>query len=251
MTAISIAIFPDRDRAEFLRWGIASALVLAAHSGLIATYLLLHRPDRPPAGAPIVLVDLAPAPSAPDVAPLDLPPEPGMAQAQPEPPVIEPPPEEPPPPVPEVTTSIRPPPPPPKPHVEPQRKKPPAPRTTARATAPVQSAAPAAARYGLASVESSAAQASWRDLLVAHLQRHKRYPSGAQSRHEQGTAVLSFTMDRGGRVLAHRIVSSSGNAELDSEVTAMIQRAQPLPAFPPSMAQAQITLSVPIRFSVR
>jgi protein TonB len=46
-------------------------------------------------------------------------------------------------------------------------------------------------------------------------------------------------------------VRSSGHPELDSEVMAMIQRAQPLPAFPPQMTQSSVQLVVPIRFSLR
>jgi protein TonB len=63
--------------------------------------------------------------------------------------------------------------------------------------------------------------------------------------------MLSFSVDRNGRVLAHEIVRSSGHPELDKEVVSMIERAQPLPPFPPSMPQAKLDLTVPIRFSLR
>jgi len=52
-------------------------------------------------------------------------------------------------------------------------------------------------------------------------------------------------------VLAHRIARSSGFADLDAEVMAMIMRAEPLPAFPASMTAARLDLTVPIRFSLR
>ena len=90
-----------------------------------------------------------------------------------------------------------------------------------------------------------------RDRLVAHLQRYKRYPGAAQSRHEEGVVLLSFSMDRNGHVLARHVARSSGHSELDTEVMEMIQRAQPLPPFPPSMAQSRLDLTVPIRFSLR
>ena len=64
-------------------------------------------------------------------------------------------------------------------------------------------------------------------------------------------ATLSFSVDRNGRVLARSITRSSGVAALDEEVMAMVQRAQPLPAFPPAMTQHSINLVVPIRFSLR
>jgi protein TonB len=52
-------------------------------------------------------------------------------------------------------------------------------------------------------------------------------------------------------VLARSISKSSGVAALDEEVLAMVQRAQPLPAFPSAMMQQSVNLVVPIRFSLR
>ena len=92
---------------------------------------------------------------------------------------------------------------------------------------------------------------SWQTLLMRKLQQFKRYPSGAQARGEQGVALLAFSVDRDGRVLSRKIVRSSGHADLDNEVLAMIERAQPLPAFPRSMTAGELSLTVPIRFSLR
>jgi protein TonB len=92
---------------------------------------------------------------------------------------------------------------------------------------------------------------SWQSLLFKQLQRFKSYPSGARERNEQGVVILSFTVDRDGHVLSRQIVIGSGYSDLDAEVLTMIERAQPLPAFPASMSQAQQDFSVPIRFSLR
>ena len=92
---------------------------------------------------------------------------------------------------------------------------------------------------------------SWQTLLFKQLQRFKNYPSGARARNEQGVVILAFTVDRDGHVLSRQIVNGSGYPDLDAEVLTMIERAQPLPAFPASMTQAQQDFSVPIRFSLR
>ena len=63
--------------------------------------------------------------------------------------------------------------------------------------------------------------------------------------------MLSFTVGRGGQVLRASLSRSSGHAELDAETLAMIRRAQPLPAFPPEMAQSSLSFTVPIRFAIR
>jgi periplasmic protein TonB len=91
---------------------------------------------------------------------------------------------------------------------------------------------------------------SWQSLLFKQLQRFKSYPSGARARNEQGVVKLNFTVDRDGHVLSRQIVTGSGYPELDAEVLTMVERAQPLPAFPASMTQAQQDFTVPIRFSL-
>ena len=92
---------------------------------------------------------------------------------------------------------------------------------------------------------------SWQSLLVKHLQKFKKYPNSARERSEQGVVLLAFSIDREGRVLSRRIVTGSGYADLDAEVLALVDRAQPMPAFPPSMQEARLDLTVPIRFSLR
>ena len=67
----------------------------------------------------------------------------------------------------------------------------------------------------------------------------------------EATMVVESRVNRDGRVLAREIVRSSGHPELDKEVISMIERAQPLPPFPPSMPEDQLALTVPIRFSLR
>ena len=70
---------------EFKRWGLAAAIVCAAHLGLTASYLLLPEPE--PDGSiasPAVIVDLAPLPVAPS-SQQDLAPGPEMVEAQPTP----------------------------------------------------------------------------------------------------------------------------------------------------------------------
>ena len=87
--------------------------------------------------------------------------------------------------------------------------------------------------------------------IRAQLERCKQYPISARMRRIEGDVILSFVMDRSGRVLDHRIARSSGYAMLDQAVDAMIRKASPLPPMPASMTQGQIEISVPIRFQLR
>ncbi|WP_031337789.1 energy transducer TonB [Rhodopseudomonas sp. B29] len=131
---------------------------------------------------------------------------------------------------------------------EPSRDKP-APRTTAAPKAERQASLQTSANAGRAA--AAAALPSYRDRLAAHLARYKQYPSSAKAAGEQGTAMLSFTVGRGGQVLGSHLARSSGHPSLDAETMAMIRRAQPLPAFPPEMTQSSLSFTVPVNFSLR
>jgi protein TonB len=82
------------------------------------------------------------------------------------------------------------------------------------------------------------------------VERHKGYPAAARA-HETGTAELAFTLDRNGKVLASRVVRSSGFAALDQETIDTVRRAQPFPPPPPNMSGETFDFTVPIRFNIR
>jgi protein TonB len=265
MTAL---VFANCDGREGLRrWVLCAAAVLAAHCALGASYVLWPQDSAPGAPmGPAVIVDLSPLPVAPS-SPLDLAPGPEMVEAQANPDSSKPDEAKKSEPVPKIEAPAEvtlPMPEPEKAEVEkpvekPETKKPetvtapsqaPAPRTTANPRSDWRTAPEARAPIP-GSAESRNAIATWRDLVAARLQHAKRYPSSAQANHEQGVAMLSFSVDRNGRVTARSIVRSSGHASLDQEVLAMALRAQPLPPFPPAMPQQVVHLTVPIRFSLR
>ena len=87
--------------------------------------------------------------------------------------------------------------------------------------------------------------ATWKIELMAHLNRYKRYPSGAAS---TGTASVAFTIARSGQVLSAHLIGSSGNPALDAEAVSLPRRASPVPAPPPDFGGGALTLTVPIHF---
>ncbi len=220
MTALALQWFDDEDPRDLRRWVIAATVVLCIHLAAIAAYVYVHQPDEIGDEATPVVVDLAPAEDTVDqlaVAPV---PEHPPKQVEKPPP-------------PDTSQAVIAPQEQPKPEKI-EEQKPPTP------------AMPARAKGGAARVEWS-----WETGLVKHLQQFKRYPSGAQERGEEGVVLLGFSVDRTGHVLSRRVLRSSGYPELDDEVMAMIDRAQPLPPFPPSMPELKLDLTVPIRFSLK
>jgi protein TonB len=211
MTARSLTWFEDDDPRDLLRWAVAAAVVVMIYAALIGSYLLWQ---------PQSDEDLGDEASA--IA-IELTPQENEQQEQAKVDAPQPPQDT----TPDVTLPEEKPP----EKVQPTN---PSERTTAR----VEAAAPRI-------------DPSWQTLLFKQLQRFKSYPSGARARNEQGVVMLSFTVDRDGHVLSRSIVTGSGYADLDAEVLTMLEHAQPLPAFPASMTQAQQDFSVPIRFSLR
>lgn len=226
-------------------WIIAVGAALLVHVLALGAWYWMPA-SEPQAGAGGVRVALAPA-----VAPVDDRAE-TQPQAEPEPalPVEEPvpvPPEEP-----EIET----PPeeiPQPAPPVERQEQ-----RAAAAPSAPTAPSNTVSEQLSRATGSASAligagdaeAEASYLAELTDWLARHKRYPRAARRRNLQGVAELSFTVTRSGDVTAYEITGSSGYAILDREVTAMLERAQPLPVFPAGLRRASLEIVIPVRFEL-
>jgi periplasmic protein TonB len=222
MTARALPWFEDEDLRDVRRWAIAALIVLSVHIGAIAAYLYVHEPDEIGDDSAPVAIELSPSDDTVDQAEVTPVPE-QQEQKQ----VEEQPPPTPPPPPDAVAMPEE------KPVEQPQEQ-------------PQQAPQPARTKSS-----SSPVSSTWETSLVKRLNQFKRYPGGAQSRGVEGMVLLSFSVDRTGHVLSHQIVRSSGHPELDAEVMSMIERAQPLPAFPPSMTDDKLDLTVPIQFSLR
>ena len=231
---------------------------ILGHAGVLAL-LALFAAQLPPVPLPEprksgIEVMLAPPQPAAETPP-PTPEPPPVAETQP------PPPEPPPPPV--VIPKPEPPPPPPKPVVHKPVVKPPPPRPQPVREMPLQPpqlplprAMPQPAPMQTAAVPVPAAprpaplvSGNYRAALSAWLESHKRYPDGARSRGEEGRAVLRFRVDRSGRVLNYAVVSSTGYADLDAAIDAMMRGAT-LPAFPADMTASDVEVSVTVRFAL-
>ena len=221
---------------------------ILGHGGVLAL-LMLFAAQLPPVSLPEprkagIEVTLAPPQPVAETPP-PTPEPPPVAEIQPPPP--EPPP---PPPKPVVHKPVVKPPPPPRPpqmvrELPPQPPQLPLPMPRL-APAPMQTAAipvpPAPHPIPVVS-------AGYRAALSAWLESHKRYPDSARSRGEEGRAVLRFRVDRAGRVLNYAVVSSTGYADLDASIDAMMRGAT-MPPFPADMAASDVEVSVTVRFAL-
>jgi len=246
---------PSRRRwPDAARWLVCFGVALFFHvGGAMALLAKWHEDFDLVANAPVVMVELAPVPVAPEIVPNELPPGPEQTEAEPEPEPIKPmtmieqKPDE----TPEPELAVTPPP--PKPPEKPKEHKPRqkhASLTSAPSVAERRAERAAAPMPGASSRDSNALP-NWKSLLVATLERHKRYPPEAQSHGDHGVAQLAFSIDRHGGVHNARIVRSSGSSVLDQATLSLVERAQPLPPPPPEVPGAQIAISVPVRYNIR
>jgi len=92
-------------------------------------------------------------------------------------------------------------------------------------------------------------RATWQKELVAHLDKHKRYP--AERAQKSAEIVVSFALDRMRHVLSASIVKGSGDAAFDQAALAMVKRSDPVPPPPPLVADEGLNFTLPVFFRVK
>ncbi|WP_048648058.1 energy transducer TonB [Nitratireductor soli] len=120
-----------------------------------------------------------------------------------------------------------------------------------RQAAKPQAAKPAPANSRSAGRQGGATkgeQAAYARRLLGHVQRHKRYPRAAERQNITGSANLSITIDRAGRLAGVRLRKGSGDAVLDQEALATARRAAPYPRPPEGVGGKTISFSVKLDF---
>lgn len=219
--------------AMILRVDSASAPALPPPAALV-----VELTELPPAAPPVPLNELPVGPESVEHAPREPPP-----RQEPE---FEPPPE--------VETAVA-------PEVvvntdsEPEREsEEQSPATITAAPEAIQAPADqrvAARLAGAVSAAPSDAEQAWESLLLAHLERNKRYPGAAQRKRQEDVIHVRFVMDREGRVIEHTIQRSRGFPLLDREVTELLERSQPLPSPPAEVEGGKVEMIVPVEFFMR
>jgi len=78
--------------------------------------------------------------------------------------------------------------------------------------------------------------ADYKGVVYGKLEHAKIYPETARARRAQGQVIVAFSIGDDGQVQNLKLVQSSGEADLDAEALAMVQRVSP---FPPPKPDAQ------------
>jgi protein TonB len=228
------------DSYDLRRWVLSAAVVVGLHAALVAMLTRWHEHVAGDEGSEAIVVDLAPFTGPSTESKNDLAPGPEQQQSTATPDVQPPKPEE------KPQENIERPPVLPDADVQlPLEVKPPD-KPVEQPSPPVpQATSPPRPRPSAAQV------ASWHRRIALQVERHKGYPASARARHETGTAELAFTLDRTGKVVASRVVRTSGFAALDQETIDTVRRAAPFPPPPQNLPGETFDFTVPIRFNIR
>ncbi len=92
-------------------------------------------------------------------------------------------------------------------------------------------------------------RATWQKELIAHLDKHKRYPASRSQKSAE--IVIGFALDRMGHVLSASIVKGSGDAAFDEAALAMVRRSDPVPQPPPTVADEGLSFTLPVIFRIK
>ena len=87
-------------------------------------------------------------------------------------------------------------------------------------------------------ISAERARTTWQKELIAHFNRHKRYPANRSA--ATAEILVSFELDETGRVLSSSVVQGSGDASFDEAALAMIRRSDPVPTPPALVVRGRV-----------
>lgn len=87
--------------------------------------------------------------------------------------------------------------------------------------------------------------------LALWLAKHKRYPREAKKSRITGLVTVRFTIGSDGQLLGYELVKSSQQPLLDEAALAMLKLASPFPAIPPQLGVSQLTVTLPVEYSLK
>jgi periplasmic protein TonB len=95
--------------------------------------------------------------------------------------------------------------------------------------------------------ETGGEAVNYKFIVGSMLERVKHYPKTASQRGAKGTAIIGFVLDRSGQITSVSLLRSSGEADLDAESVALVNRAAPFPPPPPG---AQVSFAIEVAFGM-
>lgn len=119
------------------------------------------------------------------------------------------------------------------------------------ASAPVKGNGTKVSSPGFGSGKSK--NSNWQGLVMAHLNKFKKYPKNSLINEEEGKVVLRVEIDKNGNVLSLKMRKSSKFESLNNETLKLFKDASPLPKPPIDLmkGKSSIILNMPIEYDIK
>ncbi len=103
-----------------------------------------------------------------------------------------------------------------------------------------------------ASVASEKQKALYYATLAQWLERHKKYPTIARRRNQQGEVTIKFVLNEKGELLHYEFVKPSEHHSLNTATIKMLERASPMPTPPKEIIgeKTELEFTIPVNFSL-
>ncbi len=124
-------------------------------------------------------------------------------------------------------------------------------RHLGRATLGVALALAVLAGSAVGAPADAATRQDWLKAVARTVAKKQTYPRSALMREIEGAAKIRITVDRSGRITAFEIVQKTGEAILDKELERLVKRIDPLPAPPAGTIQKDLTITIPVVWTLR
>lgn len=88
--------------------------------------------------------------------------------------------------------------------------------------------------------------------LAQWLERHKKYPTIARRRNQQGDVTIQFVMNKRGKLLRYELIKPSKHDSLNRATIKMLERASPMPVPPKELIgdKTELKYTIPVNFKL-
>lgn len=104
---------------------------------------------------------------------------------------------------------------------------------------------------GFVASANAADVSSWQNEVNDAIAKKQVYPRAALRKEIEGNVKVEIQVDREGNIVAQNIKTSSGEDILDREVPKLLKRVSPLPKPPADATESQLTLVVPLAWTIK
>jgi protein TonB len=94
--------------------------------------------------------------------------------------------------------------------------------------------------------------AGYAGIIRERIDRRKDYPYQARRQEQEGTVEVRFALSRNGRLLCDPVAEKKcRHPRLNAAALEAVRNAQPYPAFPPEIPDAELSFVIAISFSLK